>query len=148
MYIGYEMELIESFVDDRKAVQTEKQLKAFTKHWNAVWKIPWHRTWEQTREESQLVSGRYDASTVLRCIHKNSPSSADACSHIKRDKHCLSTDIMAPALLFHLFELRISYEAPDGVILLQLLRTMHKDLNDTDLEDIIMYLNEHRTFMI
>lgn len=143
LYIDYDTNLIESFMTDRKAVQTEKQLKAFTGHWNSIWKIPWAKTWLPTRQEVQLVSGRYDTRLALRCINKNGPTGG-GCDHLKSNRHCISADIMAPALLIRLLELRDKLEVSEGLIILQLLRNLHDDLKNTDPEDIITYVNDHR----
>lgn len=143
LHIGYDMELIESYVTDRRAVHTEKQLKAFTRHWNSVWKIPWNKIWVPTRQEIQLVSGRYNASNAIRCISKNG-SFGHGCCHLVSNRHCISADIMAPSFLLHVLKIKEAFIVPEGVIILQLIKALHDDLRDKDQEDIIMYLNEHR----
>lgn len=141
--IDYDVELIESYTTERNAIQTEKQLQAFTRHWNSIWKIPWDKRWSQTREEAQLVSGRYDSLLALRCIYKNSRYGV-GCKHLNKGKQCISADIMAPAFLMRMYELKESFVAPDGVILLQLIRVIHNDLKTADPDDIVTYLNDWR----
>lgn len=143
LYIGYDTNLIESYVTERRAIQTAKQLKAFTKHWNSIWKVPWSNNWFQTRTEKQLVSGRYDAGIALRCINKNGPNGS-GCAHIKSNKLCVSVAIMTPDFLMRVLELKERFVVPEGIIILQLLRGLNQGLRDKDPDDIFAYVNKHR----
>lgn len=141
--IEYDTNIIESYMTERQAVQTEKQLKAFTRQWNSIWKIPWCKYWAPTRQESQLVSGYYDPWLALRCIDKNGPTGT-GCSHLRDRKSCISASIMAPSLLLKIMQICSTFEAPEGLVLLQILKSLRVDLRAQSSEDMFTYVNERR----
>lgn len=145
--IGYYTDLSEPYVAERKNIRTEKQLKAFTRRWTAVWKIPWANNWQLKDSEKQIISGRYSAKKILRCIDRNS-SGGQGCHHIRRNKHCISADILAPAFLLRMLEIRNHFGVPDGVALLQVTRALHEDLRDEDPDGFFQYINEHKKLVV
>lgn len=133
----------ESFSEERKAIRTEKQLKAFTKRWSGIWNIPWYLGWVQKRSERQVVSGRYNSKETLRCINLN--NEGGGCSHLKRQKFCLSVDIMAPAFLLKLLAIRTEFGVPDDIVLLQLTRALNEDFLDQDPDLFFEYVSKNRS---
>lgn len=137
--IEYETDISEVYTSERKKLRTEKQLKAFTRRWNSVWKIPWFRNWKMSDSEKQIVSGKYNAKNVMRCIEKND-SDGDGCAHVQRNKRCVTADILAPAFLIQMLRIGNHFEVSDGVALVQLIRVLHKDLTDQDPSEIFNYI--------
>lgn len=128
-----EREICDVYVIEMRNVRTEKQLKAFTKRWESVWKIPWSKNWSQSDTEEQIVSGRYNAKNTLKCINKNRINGSGGCYHIRRNKRCLSADILVPSFLMRLQEIRTHFNVMDTVVLIQLVRAIHEDVREIDL---------------
>lgn len=121
-------EFSDQYVEDRKAATTPKMLKAHTKKWQALWEIPWKDNWKQDRFDKLIVSGKYDASDILRCIEKNTTS---GCKHLPKGG-CVSAHIMLPPLMLQLTELKHHFGVPDGIAMIQLQRAIVPDFEGMD----------------
>lgn len=132
-------DIVGLYINERKDIHKNKQLKEFTRRWNTIWKIPWSKNWQMSEHDRLIVAGRYDAKKVFRCIGKNMIEK-DGCKHVLRNNYCVGVNILVPQLLIEIIRIRHFFAVPDWVILLQLTRALHDDIRDVDPDDFFRYI--------
>lgn len=137
--ITYMTDISAPYTQERKSVKTPGALRDLVRRWQALWQIPHRPGWRPGKFDKLLVSGKFDANDVLRCIDKNAPSDPtykSMCKHMKPGKSCISVYVIIPPLLLEISMLANHFGVTDGIAFIQMQRAINPGLlEDPDIFD-------------
>ncbi len=85
----------DTYIAERNAIQTEDDLRSFTKRWKAIWVL--HSGRNLTNEEKSIINGTYDATPSLKCL--KICLQKDVCEHASTGVSCVGMHLSLPITL-------------------------------------------------
>ena len=111
-------DMIKTYVDERKAINTIDDLKKFVVRWRAVWGLKSKPEKITSEEEQSLVDGTFDAEQTLTCL--KAISETTDCPHGMGPKSCAAMHIVLPWFFAIVVIASNHYGVPANVAIIQL----------------------------